>query len=173
MRVLFKNGTIVTMNGQRDVIKGDLLTDENKIVALGREINLPADRVIDLKGDVLIPGLIQTHVHLCQTLFRGQADDLELLDWLKYRIWPLEGAHDSESLYDSAQLGIGELFLGGTTTIVDMETVHNTESAFQAILDSGLRAISGKCMMDAPNDDIPKSLRENTTYSLQKSVDLF
>lgn len=173
MRILFRNATLVTMNKQREIIKGDLLVNGTVIEAIGPEIVVPAERVIDLHGDLLIPGLIQTHIHLCQTLFRGLADDLELLDWLKLKIWPLEGAHDVESLYDSAQLGIGELFLGGTTTIVDMETVHRTEHAFQAILDSGLRALSGKCMMDNPNADIPPGLRESTADSLQESVDLY
>jgi Cytosine deaminase and related metal-dependent hydrolases len=161
------------MNKQREVFKGDLLVDGAIIKAIGQGIEASSERVIDLHGDLLIPGLIQTHIHLCQTLFRGLADDLELLDWLKLRIWPLEGAHDFESLYDSAQLGIGELFLGGTTTIVDMETVRQTEYAFQAILDSGLRALSGKCMMDNPSEDIPPGLRESTEDSLRESVDLY
>ncbi|MDP4159496.1 MAG: 5'-deoxyadenosine deaminase [Bacillota bacterium] len=173
MIILFKNAKIVTMNEQREIIQGDLLVDGSQIVAVGGIIQQPVDQVIDLHGDLLIPGLIQTHIHLCQTLFRGQADDLELLDWLKQKIWPLEGGHDPESLYDSALLGIGELFLGGTTTIVDMETVHHTEQAFEAILSSGLRALSGKVMMDDPNGDIPSSLQETTEASLQESVDLY
>ena len=173
MRVLFKNATIVTMNAGREVIQGDLLVDDTQIAAVGGVIEQPADQIIDLNGDLLIPGLIQTHIHLCQTLYRGQADDLELLDWLRQRIWPLEGGHDPESLYDSALLGIGELFLGGTTTIVDMETVHHTEHAFEAILASGLRALSGKVMMDDCNGDLPASLQETTENSLQESVDLY
>ncbi|HEX3016025.1 MAG TPA: amidohydrolase family protein, partial [Desulfobacteria bacterium] len=173
MRILFKNATIVTMNAQRDIFLGDLLVENSSISAIGKNIKQPADRVIDVGGNLLIPGLIQTHIHLCQTLFRGQADDLELLDWLKLKVWPLEGAHDPESLYDSALLGIGELFLGGTTTIVDMETVHHTEHAFRAILESGLRAVSGKCMMDDPSGGVPQSLQETTTDSLQESVDLY
>jgi 5-methylthioadenosine/S-adenosylhomocysteine deaminase len=173
MRTLFKNAKIVTMNARREIIDGDLLVDGSRIVALQRSITEPADQVIDLSGDLIIPGLIQTHIHLCQTLFRGQADDLELLDWLKLKIWPLEGGHDPESIYDSALLGIGELFLSGTTTIVDMETVHHTEHAFEAILSSGLRALSGKVMMDDPNGDIPLSLQETTDASLQESADLF
>jgi len=173
MFILFKNARIVTMNAQRDVLYGDLLVEDSRISAIGGVIEYPADKVIDLSGDVIIPGLIQTHIHLCQTLFRGQADDLELLDWLRLRIWPLEGGHDPESIFDSALLGIGELFLGGTTTIVDMETVHHTQHAFQAILTSGIRAISGKVMMDDPNDDIPASLRESTRDSLQESQDLY
>lgn len=173
MRILFKNATIVTMNAVREIVQGDLLVDGSRIVSVGGVIEQSADQVIDLRGDLLIPGLIQTHIHLCQTLFRGQTDDLELLDWLKLKVWPLEGGHDPESLYDSALLGIGELFLGGTTTIVDMETVYHTEHAFEAILTSGLRALSGKVMMDACNKDIPSSLRETTAASIQASVDLY
>ncbi|MDQ7096983.1 5'-deoxyadenosine deaminase [Desulfosporosinus sp. PR] len=173
MRILFKNAKIVTMNAGREIIDGDLLVDGSRIAAIEKAIEQPADQVVDLHGDLIIPGLIQTHIHLCQTLFRGQADDLELLDWLKLKIWPLEGGHDPESLYDSALLGIGELFLGGTTTIVDMETVHHTEHAFEAILSSGLRALSGKCMMDDPDGDLPSSLQETTEDSLQESVNLF
>ncbi len=173
MFILFKNAKIITMNAQRDVLDGDLLVEDSRIRALGGTIDYPADKVFDLDGDVIIPGLIQTHVHLCQTLFRGQADDLELMDWLKLKIWPLEGGHDPESIFDSALLGIGELFLGGTTTIVDMETVHHTEHAFQAILTSGIRAISGKVMMDDTNGDIPASLRESTSDSIQESQDLY
>ncbi len=173
MRILFKNAKIVTMNAEREIIQGDLLVDGSQIVAIGGVIEEPADQVIDLRGDLLIPGLIQTHIHLCQTIFRGQADDLELLDWLKLKVWPLEGGHDPESVYDSALLGIGELFLGGTTTIVDMETVHHTEHAFEAILASGIRALSGKVMMDDCNKDIPSSLRESTDASIQESVDLY
>ncbi|OAT86562.1 N-ethylammeline chlorohydrolase [Desulfotomaculum copahuensis] len=161
------------MNARQDVINGDLLVEDSRITALGSNITASADKVYDLQGDFLIPGLIQTHVHLCQTLFRGQADDLELLDWLRWKIWPLEGGHDPESIYDSALLGIGELFLGGTTTIVDMETVHHTEHAFQAILDSGIRALSGKVMMDEPGGGVLPSLQESTEDSLQESVDLF
>lgn len=173
MRILFKNANIVTMNAEREIIQGDLLVDGSQIAAVGEVIEQPVDQVIDLCGDLLIPGLIQTHIHLCQTLFRGQADDLELLDWLGLKIWPLEGGHDPESLYDSALLGIGELFLGGTTTIVDMETVHHTEHAFEAILASGLRALSGKVMMDDCNGGIPSSLQETMEDSLQASVDLY
>lgn len=173
MRILFKNANIVTMNDRRQVLAGDLLVEDSRIVQVGGTIEQEAEQVIDVGGNLLIPGLIQTHIHLCQTLFRGQADDLELLDWLKTKIWPLEGGHDPESLRDSALLGIGELFLGGTTAIVDMETVHHTEYALEAILETGLRAISGKVMMDDPNPDIPPSLRETTEASLRESVDLY
>ncbi len=168
--ILINNALIVTMNSDRQVLQGSLLVENDRITAVG-SINHTADRVINARGQVLIPGLIQTHVHLCQALFRGQADDMPLMDWLQTRIWPLEGAHDPETIYYSALLGIGELFRGGTTAIIDMETVHHTEHAFQAIADTGIRAISGKCMMDCGPEG-SGNLLENTDTSLQQSVDL-
>lgn len=170
MSILIKNATIVTMNQEREVVQGNILLEGDRIVAIG-QTREEADRVIDATGKVVIPGLIQSHVHLCQTLFRGQADDLELLDWLKLRIWPLEGCHDPESLYYSAMLGCGELFKGGTTAIIDMETVNHTEVALEALFKNGMRAVTGKCMMDY-GDDVPESLMEDTDRSIQESVDL-
>jgi cytosine/adenosine deaminase-related metal-dependent hydrolase len=158
------------MNPEKEVINSDLLVEDSAIRAIGSDLGA-ADQIINAAGKVMIPGLIQPHVHLCQTLFRGQADDLELLDWLKKRIWPLEGAHDAESIYISACLGIGELFRAGTTSIVDMETVNYTESALQAIVETGIRAISGKVMMDW-GEGVPSTLMEDTGESLQESVDL-
>ncbi|WP_028308587.1 5'-deoxyadenosine deaminase [Desulfitibacter alkalitolerans] len=170
MRILFKGPTIVTMDSQEAIIKGNVLVENNRIAYIGS--NEPtADRVILAEGKLLIPGLIQTHVHLSQTLFRGQADDLELLDWLKKRIWPLEGAHDEESLYQSALLGISELLLGGTTTLVDMQTVHHTDAAIHAIAESGIRATTGKVMMDH-GEEVPGTLIQSTNDAIQESVDL-
>ncbi|SFJ75988.1 5'-deoxyadenosine deaminase [Thermoflavimicrobium dichotomicum] len=171
-QILIKNAQIITMDPNDTILTGDLLIKNDTIAAIGENLQASAvDKVIDATGRIVIPGFIQTHIHLCQTLFRGQADDLELLDWLKKRVWPLEAAHDEESLYYSALLGIGELIQSGTTCIVDMETVHHTHSAFQALADSGFRALSGKCMMDH-GDEVPKLLQEDTHESIQESVDL-
>ncbi|GLB61315.1 5'-deoxyadenosine deaminase [Cytobacillus sp. NCCP-133] len=169
--ILIKNAEIVTMNDKEEIIYGDLYIVNDRIAEIGPNLNREADKVIDATGKTVIPGFIQTHIHLCQTLFRGQADDLELLDWLKQKIWPLEASHDEESIYYSAMLGIGELLQSGTTTVVDMETVNHTEYAFQAIAQSGIRALAGKVMMDK-GDEVPVPLREVTSKSIQESVDL-
>jgi 5-methylthioadenosine/S-adenosylhomocysteine deaminase len=169
--ILIKNAEIITMNQKEEIIHGDLYIENDRIVAIGENLMYPAEKTIDARNRTVIPGFVQTHIHLCQTLFRGQADDLELMDWLKKKVWPLEAAHDEESSYYSAMLGIGELIQSGTTTIVDMETVHHTENAFQAIYESGIRALSGKVMMDK-GDEVPKLLREETNKSIQQSVDL-
>jgi len=171
MKILIKNGILVTLDRERRVFTGDLYILEGRIAAVGQTPQ-EADLVIDASGQAVLPGLVQTHVHLCQTLFRGQADDLALLDWLKKRIWPLEGAHDEESLYTSALLGCAEMLLSGTTTILDMETVHYTEAAFKAIEKIGIRATSGKAMMDA-GEGVPSSLQEDTDTSLAESLELY
>ena len=186
--ILIRGGRVVTMNEKQEILeRADILIDGRVIVSVtpisegpGAKSDVPGagsgndthlhdvDMIIDARDKVVMPGLVQSHVHLCQTLFRGQADDLELLDWLKLRIWPLEGAHDTDSIYWSAMLGITELIKGGTTSIIDMETVHYTDSAFSAIDDSGIRATSGKVMMDY-GDDVPPTLMESTADSLNES----
>jgi cytosine/adenosine deaminase-related metal-dependent hydrolase len=171
-RTIIKNAEIVTMDQNETITHGDLLIEDDRIQSVGPIVQpKPGDYVIDGTGRTVIPGFIQTHIHLCQTLFRGKADDLELMDWLRKRIWPLEAAHDDESIYLSALLGIGELVSGGSTTIVDMETVHYTNEAFQAIAESGIRALSGKVMMDK-GSDVPLGLQEKTDDSIRESVDL-
>ncbi|MFD1772630.1 5'-deoxyadenosine deaminase [Paenibacillus rhizophilus] len=171
--ILIKNAELITMNKREEILRGDIRIKDDLIVEIGSGlVPLPEETVIDATGRTVIPGFVQTHIHLCQTLFRGKADDLELMDWLRKRIWPLEAAHDGESLYYSAMLGIGELISSGTTTIVDMETVHHTDYAFQAIAKSGIRALSGKVMMDQKGGDVPEALQEETAASLQESVDL-
>jgi Cytosine deaminase and related metal-dependent hydrolases len=171
---LIRNAIIMTMNENNDIVTGDLLIEGNRIARLGESLQVdPADdvEIIDAGGKVLLPGFVQTHIHLCQTLFRGRADDLALIDWLRDKIWPMEAAHSEDSIYYSALLGIGELIRSGTTTILDMETVHYTDAAFRAIESSGLRAISGKVMMDH-GTEVPLPLQEKTERSLQESVDL-
>jgi 5-methylthioadenosine/S-adenosylhomocysteine deaminase len=115
-----------------------------------------------------VPGLVQAHIHLCQTLFRGLAEDRPLLRWLRECIWPLEAAHDADSLRASAQLGIAELLRGGTTAILDMGTVHHTDVLFEVAAAAGLRYTGGKAMMDS-GEGVPAGLLESTVASLCES----
>jgi len=164
-------GTIVTMNNTKEIFKGDIFIKGDRIDEISPVVARSADIEIDARGKIVIPGLIQTHIHLTQTLFRGMADDLELLDWLRKRIWPLEGNHTYETNYVSAKLGLAELIKGGTTSIIDMETVNYTEATLDAIEESGYRAIVGKCMMDY-GMDVPKTLMEDTEQSIKESLKL-
>jgi len=165
------------------VVRADVVVADGRIAALekpgerpgkgeaGRG-KQPAVQVRDCTGCLVLPGLIQAHIHLCQTLFRGLADDLRLEQWLSRRIWPLEAAHTEETVYWSAMLGGAELLLGGTTAILDMETVHHTQAAFRALERIGLRAVVGKCLMDAHPEGAPLELAESTDAALAEAESL-
>jgi 5-methylthioadenosine/S-adenosylhomocysteine deaminase len=168
--ILIKNGTLVTMDPRDAIVRGDLLIENDRIAAVDAK-GAHADTVIDATDCAVLPGFIQTHIHLCQTLFRGSADDLALIDWLKKRVWPMEAAHSARSIAASARLGIAELIKGGTTCALTMETVNHTSEVFRVVQESGFRATVGKCMMDK-GDDVPEGLREDTHDSIQESLAL-
>jgi 5-methylthioadenosine/S-adenosylhomocysteine deaminase len=168
--ILIKNGTLLTMDERDTIVRGDLLLREGRIASLGVS-GETADIVVDATGCAVLPGFVQTHIHLCQTLFRGAADDLPLLDWLKKRVWPMEAAHTAASIRASARLGVAELIKGGTTCALTMETVNHTEEVFRVVEESGFRATVGKCMMDQ-GDEVPAGLREDTEASIKESLAL-
>ncbi len=168
--ILIKGGNVVTVDARDSIVEGDVLIRDGRIVAIG-DVSETADEVVDASGCAVLPGFVQTHIHLCQTLFRGAADDLSLLDWLKKRVWPMEAAHTPASIRASARLGIAELIQGGTTSALTMETVNHTEEVFKVVEETGFRATVGKCMMDQ-GDDVPAALLEDTAASIQESLRL-
>jgi len=167
--ILVRGGTILTMNDAMGVVVGDVSVRDGRIVAVGGGDPGPHDSTIEASGSLVLPGFIQTHLHLCQTLFRGFADDLALIDWLRLRVWPMEAAHTPASLRASARLAACELLSTGTTTALTMETVHDTDVVFEAVAATGLRATIGKCMMDA-DAQAPKRLLESTQASIDESL---
>ena len=169
MSLLIRGGTILTMNDRFEVIEGDLSIRDGRIAAVATTITEAHDRVIAARGGYVLPGLIQTHVHLCQTLFRGFADDLPLMDWLRTRVWPMEAAHTPDTLRAATRLAAAELLSTGTTTVLTMETVHDTDVVFDTVAASGMRATIGKCMMDS-TAQVPKRLQETTRASIDESV---
>lgn len=173
---LWKGAARILLGGPAwNATSGDLLVKDDRLAAIGGDLGAAAReagaRVVDVSGLTLLPGLVQTHVHLVQTLFRGMAEGLTLLPWLRTRIWPLEAAHDEASVAASARLSIAELLLGGTTTILDMGTTHHHDAVFRALEEGGMRAASGKAMMDE-GEGVPVGLLETTLDSLRLSFDL-
>jgi 5-methylthioadenosine/S-adenosylhomocysteine deaminase len=171
IRTLIRNATIVTMNDAFEIVHGAVSVHDGRIVSVGPEPSDKHETIVDARGGYLLPGFIQTHVHLCQTLFRGYADDMPLLEWLQRRVWPMEAAHTPETLRASTQLAAAELLLSGTTTALTMETVHDTDVVFETLDQFGLRAVVGKCMMDSDRQ-VPKRLQEETRASIDESVAL-
>jgi len=163
--LLIRGGTVLTLNDSWDVVEGDVSIRDGRIAAIGPHLSGAHDRVVEARGGYVLPGLIQTHIHLCQTLFRGYADDLALMDWLRTRVWPMEAAHTPASLRAAARLATTELLCRGTTAVLTIETVHDTAVVFQSVAERGLRATLGQCMMD-PDAQVPTPLQAETPQSL-------
>ncbi len=174
MEQIVRGATVVTLDPGRRVLPAtDVSIRNGRIHALGGALK-PVEgecEEIPAAGKLLLPGLVQAHVHLCQTLFRNAAEDLPLLPWLRERIWPLEAAHDETSMAASARLGLAELIRGGTTAALDMGSVHHTGAIFEAAREAGFRLTGGKAHMDrAPG--APAGLREDTEASLAEAAAL-
>ena len=158
-----KNGNILRNVAVK--IEGD------KIISVRRfndsEIESFCGEILKNENLTLIPGFIQTHIHLCQTLFRGLADELDLLDWLQKRIFPYENALDENSLRISVNLGLNELMRGGTTTLLDMGTLRYQEIIFDELINSGIRAFAGKCLIDV--NDLYEPFSSSTDEEIKTS----
>jgi cytosine/adenosine deaminase-related metal-dependent hydrolase len=169
--VIFRGGTILTIDADHHVLAGDVASVDGELVHVGGDYT-PRSRdyeVVDCAGCIVMPGLVQAHVHSCQTLARGRADDLELLDWLRTVVWPYEAALDGKAATAATELAYAELLLGGTTAVLDMGTVHHTDKIFAAAETAGIRATIGNALMDAPDQPI---LRAETGWTLAECTRL-
>lgn len=167
--LLLRGGTLLTLDAGVTVLRGaDLLVGDGRIVSLGAPEPPAGTRVLDVTGCLVLPGLIQGHLHLGQTFFRGLAEGRRLLAWLRERIWPLEAAHDDESAYWCGLLGAAECLLGGTTTIQDIGIGPGASGLLQAIEDSGLSGFAGLCLMDC-GDGLPDRMRQATDAALTET----
>lgn len=144
--VLFKNITVVTMDDEMGVIEnGFVATKGGRIEYVGTEE--PAEQfetVIDGRGKVLMPGLINTHSHLAMTLLRGYADDMNLQDWLYNKIFPFEDKLTAEDIIEGSKIGIDEMLAGGTTCFSDMYFFQAETGRVAA--EKGIRAVLSDCV---------------------------
>ncbi len=138
MKTLLKNIRIPAAYGfGTDPI--DLAVDGAYIAAIGRDLPPGAfDHVTDGRGDLLLPGLVNTHCHAAMTLFRGYGEDLSLSRWLNEKIFPAEDRLTSESVYWGSMLAIAEMIRAGITSFSDMY-FFCPETA-RAVLESGIKA---------------------------------
>jgi cytosine/adenosine deaminase-related metal-dependent hydrolase len=172
MSILIKGTQLLTMVDGARPVAGDVLVSGSRITQVGNVTDPPADvEVLDRPGHYVMPGLIQTHIHLIQTVFRGLAEDLTLLDWLRRRVWPLEAAHDDDTIRASMRLGLSELLLSGTTTVLDMGTTKGGDAQAEELIRSGIRAFFGQAMMDM-GEGAPPDLLETTRASLDAGAAL-
>ncbi len=124
--LLVEGGTVITMGSPRRIIKeGALLIDGDRIKAVGKAAKLkasyPGADVLDAREKLILPGLIDTHIHLGQMLARGLTDDIDgkLVRWSWDRVYPWEARLSEEDIYASARLCCLEMIRTGTTTFAD------------------------------------------------------
>jgi cytosine/adenosine deaminase-related metal-dependent hydrolase len=171
--LVIRGGLVVPMVSDGESFRGDISICDGRISAIETDTNEVAEsaRVLDASGAAVLPGFIQGHVHVVQSLLRHQADGLELLDWLQHRVWPYEAALDGDGVEAAAELGIAELLSGGTTTALDFGTTHDHGRVFEAAERSGIRLVTGKTHMDT-GENAPTALLEDTERSLTDAFEL-
>ena len=155
--LIVTNGTVVTMDASRGTIpSGAVAIDGRDIVAVGPAAEIAGQFVatesIDATGNVVLPGLINTHTHAPMVLYRGLADDLALMEWLRKYIFPAEAKTVSpEFVRIGTRLAALEMIQSGTTTYVDM--YYFEEEVARATKAAGLRAILGQTIIQFPVPD--------------------
>jgi len=155
--LIITGGTIVTMDANRQVIEnGAIAVRDGKIVYVGKGGGLPPNarpkKLIDAKGKIIIPGLINTHTHVPMGLFRGIADDLDLQEWLTKYIFPAEAKNVNEEFVRAGtRLGLAEFIRGGTTTYCDM--YYFEDAIADETAKAGVRGVLGETLIDFPAPD--------------------
>ena len=111
-----------------------------------------AERRISARGMAVIPGLVDTHLHLAQSLLRGCADDLSLVEWLRQRVWPIQGCFTEEDGRASAELSMLEMIRSGTTSFVGVDVVsrYGFDGIAKSVARAGMRGALAKTIMDSP-----------------------
>jgi cytosine/adenosine deaminase-related metal-dependent hydrolase len=166
-RLSIEGGTLLGLTAPADIRPStDVFAEDGRIRADPSAAG-PVER-LDARGKWVLPGFVQAHLHLCQTLLRNGPGDLELLPWLRGHVWPGEAAHDEATLLVSARLGLAECLSSGVTAVLDMGTVRYTDALFAAAAASGIRYVGGNVLMDDPRTT-PPTLRATAEEGLAET----
>jgi 5-methylthioadenosine/S-adenosylhomocysteine deaminase len=149
--IVITGGTVVTMAGP-NIPKGGVAIDKGKIVAVGDVSGYRGKQTIDATGNAILPGFINTHTHVAMVLFRGIADDRDLMDWLTHYIFPAEAKNVSADFVKwGTRLAAAEMIQSGTTTFTDMYYFESVVAA--EAKRAGLRGVVGETLIDFPVAD--------------------
>ena len=145
MITVFKDALIVTQNQNRDIVKGDLAVDGERIIQVGSTYNGTGDREINCAGDILIPGMIDTHSHIAMTVMKGVVDDLSFPDFLN-KTFTIDADRTDKDLSVGTKIGCMEMMASATTTFVDL--YYSEDVIAEATKEMGLRGIHCWCCLD-------------------------
>ena len=174
-QILIKNGYVISMNENREIFKnGSILIEDDRIKAVGKVdsslVNTDAE-IYDAEGKIILPGFVNTHVHLSQQLGRGVADDVALLTWLRERVWPYESSFDYEDSLISSTACCVELIKTGVTTFLEAGGQY-VDAMAEAVEKCGLRACLSKSTMDE-GEGLPEAWQKTTQEELDFQEKLF
>ena len=150
--IIIKNGTILTMSGENSILEGGLICVQNDTIshiAKNDDNAFNAPKVIDAKGGLILPGLVNGHTHAAMSLFRGLADDLPLMEWLNNYIFPVESKMDGDFVFTGTLLACAEMIMSGTTTFCDMYPFEDQVAT--AAREAGMRCLVGEVLYDFPS----------------------
>jgi cytosine/adenosine deaminase-related metal-dependent hydrolase len=163
--VLIKDGTIITLDSRRRIIRdGAILLEDGLIKQVGRLTDIKPPRQtefeINAHGMAVLPGLVDAHVHLAQALIRGCADDTSLIDWLQKFVWPLQGNFDAQDGQASAELCMLEMIKSGTTTFLEslLHSRYGFDGISESVERSGMRGVLSKTVMSLPGYGSERSI---------------
>jgi 5-methylthioadenosine/S-adenosylhomocysteine deaminase len=153
--ILVTNGIVLTLDADAtEIINGAVAIGQDAITALGPAdefVDWSISQVIDARGGIIMPGLVNSHTHAAMTCFRGLADDLQLMTWLNDHIFPAEAKLDDQKVYSGTLLACAEMIMSGTTCFCDMYLFE--DAVARAAKKAGVRAVVGEVLYDfnSPN----------------------
>lgn len=165
MITVIKNGVIITMENEK-VIKGDIVINDNIIQEITPLYKGQYDKIIDAKGNIVMPGLINAHTHLGMYNFRNTNDDLKLMDWLNNKIWPAEAKMTNEEIGAATYLSCLEMIKTGTTCCNDQ--YFGFRENFDAIVKSRIRCLYTRCLMDSDDQGDKRFQEFENIYCQEK-----
>lgn len=158
------NCTILTVDGEdRFFPRGRMVIHGNTILRVGLESEIPLEGdVVDMGGKLVMPGLVNTHTHSHSSLFKNQADDLRLMDWLNKAMWPMEAHLNAERARAATALSCMEYISGGITTYCDQ--FYFAEAIASVASKSGLRCVLGATVFDKPSVETDDTFGAATSF---------
>lgn len=155
--MLIKNISVLDVIGGKILEHQDIYIKGQHIEKIGENLQIEDDHVIDGENKLAVPGFINAHTHLGMSLFRNYADDMELMEWLSEKIWPIEAKLNPEDVYIGSLLSMAEMIKSGATTFCDM--YFPIEPVYRAMDKIGIRGAITRGMMDVEDGSI--SIKEH------------
>lgn len=167
--ILIQGCIILPMNTKEVITDGAIAIKNGEIIFVGKQTSvegIKAEKKIEAKGKVALPGFVNSHTHVAMTLFRGIAEDKPLDVWLKEAIWPLEAKLTPGEIHEGSLLGCLEMIKSGTTCFADM--YFHEETVAEAVKESGLRAVLAEGIIEAGNKALGEKMLENGVKFAEK-----